>query len=131
VSAVDPASCIAAHPTAMTRCAIASKHADPSGYDRATWAGADAAHAAGVNVWPLFCTTVTCPAVVRGDVTHSGVSHVTERYAAHVRAALGELLGCAGTQSFAHRAAATTLLASLLGPSPSAATKRACAQLRR
>jgi SGNH domain (fused to AT3 domains) len=131
VAKIDPASCIAAYPTAMTRCEIRAKDADPSGYDHATWLGAHTAHAAGVNVLALFCTASSCPPVARGDVTHSGLNHVTERYAALVRPALGELLGCAVTQSFTHRAAATPVLDGLLGSAPSATTLRACAALPR
>jgi hypothetical protein len=126
----DPAACIAAYQNSMTRCTTHLKDADPSGYDQATDAGALAAHAAGVDVTPLFCTTASCPVVAKGDVTHSEDNHVTERYAAAVRPALAELVGCAVTQSFALRADAVGILRSLLGGSPSPAALSACRALQ-
>jgi hypothetical protein len=129
VTATDPASCIAANPAALTRCTVQRDHADPGGYDEATWAGAHAARAAVVNVSPLFCTTTACPAVVDGDVTHSGDNHVTERYAAAVTPALAELVGCTVAQSFAHRAGAAPVLRRLLGTTASTRVLRACRAL--
>jgi SGNH domain (fused to AT3 domains) len=126
----DPAACIAAYQGAMTKCTTRLKAADPFGYDQATDTGALAAHAAGVDVTPLFCTTASCPVVAKGDVTHSGDNHVTERYAAAVRHALTELVGCAITQSFALRADAAGILRSLLGGSPPAAVLSACRALQ-
>lgn len=111
----SPAACIAVYQNTMTRCTTRLEDADPSGYDRATAAGAHAANAASVDVTPLFCSTAACPVVSKGDVTHSEDNHVTERYSAAVRGALAELVGCAVTQSFAHRADATQVLRSLLG----------------
>jgi SGNH domain-containing protein len=129
ITPFDPAGCIAAYPTDMTHCVVLRKAGDPGGYDRATLAGARAAHAAGVDVAPLFCTTTACPVVVSDDVTHSGDNHVTELYAATTTAALAELIGCTLTQSFSHRAAAHHVLGSLLGGTPSAAVLRACRAL--
>jgi SGNH domain (fused to AT3 domains) len=125
----DPAACIAAYQNTMTRCTTLLKRADPSHYDAATWAGAHAAHAAGVDVTPLFCTPKACPVVSDGDLTHSEDNHVAETYAAVVQPALTELVGCAVTQSITHRADATPVLKSLLGPTPSAAVLAACRAL--
>jgi SGNH domain (fused to AT3 domains) len=126
----DPAACIAADQNTMTRCTTLLKRADPSHYDQATWAGGRGAHAAGADVTPLFCTTSACPVVADGDVTHSEDNHVTELYAAAVQPALTELVGCALTQSFTHRAAATTVLKGLLGHTPSKAVLAACRALQ-
>ncbi len=128
-STANPAGCIAAYPKAMTRCTTRRKDADPYGFDQATLAGTLAADAAGVDVAPLFCSTAACPVVSKDDITHAGDNHATERYAAAVRAGLAELIGCSVTQSFSHRAAATTVLRSLLGGSPSAAVLAACRAL--
>jgi hypothetical protein len=129
VAPTDPASCIAANPTALTRCTVLRGHADPGGYDKATWSGARAARAAGVNLSPLFCTATACPAVVDGDVTHSGDNHVTERYAAAVTPALAELVGCTLAQSFSHRAGAAPVLRRLIGTTASSRVLRACRAL--
>jgi len=130
VTTLDPAQCIAANPTALQRCTSKRKAGDPSGYDAATWAGARAAHAAGANVTPLFCTAVACPSVAGGEITHSGNNHVTEAYAAVADAALGELLGCASVQAFGHATAAAAVLRSLLGRRTIAVTE-ACRALPR
>jgi len=131
VTPLDPAACIAANPNDVANCGVQRKSADPGGYNQATWAGAHAAHAAGVSVTPLFCTSVACPIVVSDDVTHSGVNHVAERYAATLTDALGELVGCAGTQTFAHHARAARVLKRLLGGATSVSATRACRALAR
>ena len=129
VATVDPAQCLVANASHMTRCSVRARAADLGGYDHATWEGAKAAGAVGVDVQPLFCTATSCPAVAHGDVTHSGVNHVTETYAAAVRPALGELLGCAAARTFAHRASALAVLDAVLGGARSATVLRACRAL--
>ena len=83
----------------------------------------------GIDLHPLFCTSGGCPAVSDGAVTHSGPNHVTERYAADVEAALGELLGCEVAQKFTNSTKATAVFADLNGAKPKAAYLTACKAL--
>ena len=129
VATVDPAQCLAANPSHMTRCSVRARAADVGGYDHATWEGAKAAGAVGVDVSPLFCTATSCPAVAHGDVTHSGVNHVTETYASAVRPALGQLLGLRGGPDLHPPRERARVLDAILGGAPSAAVLRACRAL--
>ena len=131
VTRTDPGQCVAAHPSAMSQCLTKRSAADPGGYDAATWSGAHHADAAGVNVVPLFCTTTLCPVVAANDLTHAGDNHVTEAYAAVAGEALGELLGCATDQAYAHSSRAAVIKVDLLGAHPSAGLVRACRALAR
>jgi hypothetical protein len=125
----NPAACIASNPKNLTACTTPLKKDDPGTYDAATASGASGAGAGGIDLHPLFCTSGGCPAVSDGAVTHSGPNHVTERYAADVEAALGELLGCEVAQKFTNSTKATAVFADLNGAKPKAAYLTACKAL--
>jgi hypothetical protein len=125
----NPGVCISSNPKNLSACTTPTKKDDPGKYDAATAAGAAGAAAGGIDLHPLFCASGGCPAVSDGSVTHSGPNHVTERYAADVQAALGELLGCAVVQKFTNAAKATAVFSDLNGKKPTASYLAACKSL--
>lgn len=127
---VDPAQCIAANLEKLAACEIKVGDEDVGGWDAATRDGALAAHAASIDLHPLFCAASACPVVADGAITHSGENHVTERYSKDVLGAFGEILGCITTQTFTNDAAAAPILEDLDGPAPSHALLEACAGLQ-
>ncbi|WP_433608602.1 acyltransferase family protein [Dactylosporangium sp. CA-139114] len=72
--------CVAAHPAAITRCALPA----PAALHPARRAAIErAARAAGVTVTdpaPWFCTAAVCPAVVGNTLVYRDGSHVTSTY---------------------------------------------------
>lgn len=130
VDGIDPSQCIAANLNKLAACEIKVSREDVGGWDGATRDGALTAHAASINLHPLFCGTSACPVVVDGAITHSGENHVTERYSKDVLDAVAELLGCIASQTFTNDAVAAPILADLNGATPSNAFLKACAGLQ-
>lgn len=126
VEATSPAPCISANATHLSACTTRVAAADPGGYDAATKRGASTADAGDVDLRPLLCTSVACPAVVDAEVTHAGDNHVAEAYSAKVTAALGELLACLASEDFDHSTKAAVVVDDLLGKQPSRGFLRAC-----